>query len=94
MQLHFRREAALGTHAEGRSALAEQASTVLTVLRKGDPVTLAALAIDGDDLKGLGLGPGPEFGRILEACLDAVIENPELNERDRLLEFARTQMGN
>jgi tRNA nucleotidyltransferase (CCA-adding enzyme) len=94
LRLHFRRETALRTHAEGRSALAEQASTVLTVLRRGDPVTLAALAIDGNDLKELGLGPGPEFGRILEACLDAVIEDPELNERDRLLGFARKQIGN
>jgi tRNA nucleotidyltransferase (CCA-adding enzyme) len=66
---------------------------VLGVLRKGDPVTLGALAIDGNDLKGLGLRPGPEFGRVLEGCLDAVIEDPELNKRDRLLEFARGQIA-
>jgi tRNA nucleotidyltransferase (CCA-adding enzyme) len=66
---------------------------VLGVLRRGDPVTLAALAIDGNDLRELGLRPGPEFGRILDACLQAVIEDPELNERDRLLEFARGQIA-
>lgn len=92
LRLHFCREGALGTGAEGRSALAGQASTVLGVLRRGDPVTLAALAIDGSDLKQLGLKPGPEFGRILEACLDVVIEDPKLNERERLLEFARRRL--
>jgi tRNA nucleotidyltransferase (CCA-adding enzyme) len=92
LRLHFRREAALGTGAEGRTVLAAQASSVLNVLRRGDPVTLAALAIDGNDLKKLGVRPGPEFGRILEACLDVVIEDPRLNERDRLLELACKEM--
>ena len=83
----------MGADAERRSALAKEARTVLGVLRRADPVTLAALAIDGNDLKELGLRPGPEFGRILEACLDAVIEDPKLNERDRLVEFARARIA-
>ncbi len=92
LRLHFRREEALGIGGEGRSALAGRARAVLGVLRRADPVTLSALAIDGNDLKELGLRPGPEFGRVLEDCLDAVIEDPELNERDRLLEFARRRI--
>jgi hypothetical protein len=93
LRLNFRREEAQGTGAAGRAALAEQARAVLGVLRRGDPVTLGALAIDGNDLKEQGLRPGPEFGRVLEACLDAVIEDPALNEKDRLLEFARGITG-
>lgn len=93
LRLHFRRAAALGIGAADRTALAAQARTVLRVLRRGDPVTLAALAIDGNDLKALGLRPGPELGRLLDVCLDAVIEDPRQNERARLLELARKEMS-
>ncbi len=71
------------------SRLGELESLVTEILERGDPVTLAALAIDGNDLKTLGLEPGPEFARILEECLDAVIEDPSLNVKDRLLDKVR-----
>ena len=45
------------------------------------------LAVDGHDvMRTLGIGPGPEVGETLEALLQAVLEDPELNRRDRLLE--------
>lgn len=70
-----------------RVELARRATRVLEVLRRGDPVTLTDLAIDGNDLMDLGLEPGPQFGRILEDCLEAVIENPELNRKQTLLDM-------
>lgn len=75
-----------------RTALAERARLVRRVLRRRDPVSIADLAIDGHSLKELGLSPGPEFRRVLSDCLDAVIRNPELNERDRLLEYVRDRL--
>ncbi len=49
------------------------------------------LAIDGNDLQAeLGLAPSPEIGRILAALLEAILEEPELNERGTLLDLART----
>jgi tRNA nucleotidyltransferase (CCA-adding enzyme) len=75
-----------------RTELAVQARVVLDVLGSGDPVAIGELAIDGNDLKTLGLQPGPEYSRILESCLDAVIDDPELNDRERLLEHVREQM--
>lgn len=72
-----------------RAELAEWARLVLNVIRRGHPVTLGDLAIDGNDLKELGLQPGPEFARILETCLDIVIEDPELNQRGKLIETVR-----
>jgi tRNA nucleotidyltransferase (CCA-adding enzyme) len=48
------------------------------------------LAIGGDDLKALGLPPGPRYGEVLRALLDRVIEEPDLNERGTLIELART----
>jgi tRNA nucleotidyltransferase (CCA-adding enzyme) len=56
---------------------------------RSQPHRLADLAVDGDDLLGLGFTEGPEVGRTLESLLDAVVEEPELNTRERLLERAR-----
>jgi hypothetical protein len=54
-------------------------------------LTLDGLAIDGDDLKQLGLAPGPRFGEILRALLARVIDTPELNTRGALLERIRIE---
>jgi tRNA nucleotidyltransferase (CCA-adding enzyme) len=59
---------------------------------RSQPHRLADLAIDGDDLLGLGFSEGPEVGRTLESLLDAVVEEPELNTRERLLERARERV--
>jgi tRNA nucleotidyltransferase (CCA-adding enzyme) len=56
---------------------------------RSQPHRLADLAVDGDDLLGLGFTEGPEVGRTLESLLDAVVDEPELNTRERLLERAR-----
>lgn len=50
-----------------------------------DPVELADLAIDGEDLKRAGVPRGPKLGAVLRALMDAVIGNPALNTRDTLL---------
>jgi len=54
-----------------------------------EPVDLRDLAVDGDDLRSAGIAPGPALGKILAALLDRVIEEPELNTRERLLQLAR-----
>lgn len=75
-----------------RSGPWRSARLILGVLRRGDPVRLADLAIDGEALKELGLVPGPELGRALAACLDAVIRDPQLNDRGRLMDYARRHL--
>jgi len=57
--------------------------------QRSAPHRVADLAVDGSDLIELGYVEGPELGRALESLLDAVIERPELNNRDELLERAR-----
>lgn len=48
------------------------------------------LAVDGDDvMRVLDLAPGPPVGRLLDRLLEAVIADPLLNERGRLLALAR-----
>ncbi|MDE3053068.1 MAG: CCA tRNA nucleotidyltransferase [Gemmatimonadota bacterium] len=44
-----------------------------------DPVDLRDLAIDGDDLRRAGIPAGPEMGRVLQALLDWVLDDPARN---------------
>jgi putative nucleotidyltransferase with HDIG domain len=46
------------------------------------------LEISGNDLKEAGVRPGKEMGIILNELLETVIEDPELNTREKLLEIA------
>ncbi len=54
-----------------------------------DPIELADLAVDGDDLRSAGIATGPALGRVLRELLHAVIENPRINLREPLLDVAR-----
>ena len=60
-------------------------------LAAGAILDRSALAIDGSDLMAeLGVGEGPELGRILAALFNRVVENPSLNDRAQLLDVARS----
>lgn len=48
------------------------------------------LAVTGHDLVSAGVAPGPDLGKLLGRLLDAVLEDPSLNTRDRLLEMVRS----
>jgi tRNA nucleotidyltransferase (CCA-adding enzyme) len=47
------------------------------------------LAINGDDLKALGVSPGPQMGRILKQLEETIIEDPCKNSRETLVELAQ-----
>lgn len=55
----------------------------------GAPIDRSDLAVDGNDVLALGVAPGPFVGLLLEELHALVLEDPELNERDALLERAR-----
>lgn len=49
-----------------------------------------ALAVDGHAIgRALDIAPGPEIGRVLDRLTEAVLDDPRLNEPDRLLAMAR-----
>jgi tRNA nucleotidyltransferase (CCA-adding enzyme) len=54
-----------------------------------DPIAVGDLAIDGDDLRRLGIPPGPGLGALLARLLEFVLEDPRRNDRVVLLEQAR-----
>ena len=56
------------------------------VMAKKQCVSLKDLAITGKDLIAEGYKPGPEIGQILNDLLAVVLENPECNTREYLLQ--------
>jgi tRNA nucleotidyltransferase (CCA-adding enzyme) len=73
----------------GAADLAGRWRHVRRVLAQQPPLTTHDLAVDGRDLKALGLEPGPHYGEILRTLLNQVIEDPALNERETLLAMVR-----
>lgn len=70
--------------------LAELRARVASVLAAGAAMSTRDLAIGGKELMSdLGMQPGPRMGSLLRELLEEVIETPELNQRDTLLERAR-----
>jgi len=54
-----------------------------------DAVDVGSLAIDGDDLRRVGIPASPRLGKILQALVTAVIADPSRNRSEWLLEEAR-----
>lgn len=55
------------------------------IRRRGDCLRLKDLAVNGQDLIAAGIKPGKEIGMILERMLDGVLENPEVNQKEILI---------
>ena len=55
------------------------------ILAAGHCLTLAGLAVGGDDLIALGIPPGPQTGQLLRWLLERVWQAPGLNDREVLL---------
>lgn len=66
----------------------EMREYVNTVRQTQEPTDRSQLAIDGNDLIAAGIPPGPEMGQILQRLTDAVLDDPQLNDRDTLLTLA------
>ena len=50
-----------------------------------DPIELADLHVNGDDLRRAGIPAGPIYAKILHALLERVLEDPARNTSDALL---------
>ncbi len=65
------------------------ASVVQGIRERGEAVSRAQLALTGDDLSQEGITPGPGMGQLLGRLLDFVLDHPEANTREHLLERVR-----
>ena len=61
------------------------------IVKKGECVSMKGLAVTGSDLIAAGMKPGKEMGNVLHRLLEKVLENPELNEKEKLLSMAFTE---
>lgn len=55
------------------------------IMENGDCLSLKELAVTGADLISTGMKPGKELGDVLERMLQDVLENPEWNKKEILL---------
>jgi poly(A) polymerase/tRNA nucleotidyltransferase (CCA-adding enzyme) len=63
---------------------------VETLLQEAHALKVSDLEVDGNDVtRELGVEPGPRVGKVLEKLLEAVLEDPSLNSRDKLLALIR-----
>jgi hypothetical protein len=63
---------------------------IKSVLQEETALTTKDLAINGRDLMTeLNLAPGPHIGVILAELLETVLDDPEMNSRELLLNIAR-----
>lgn len=70
------------------SELATMRAGISRILYEKPPMSIKDLAIKGNDLIKIGFQPGPEMGRVLDVLLEVVLEDPDKNERNLLLELA------
>lgn len=59
------------------------------VLEQGMCISLKTLAVTGRDLIAAGMKPGKELGQALNSLLEVVLENPDMNNKEALLELVK-----
>jgi putative nucleotidyltransferase with HDIG domain len=68
--------------------LAPLVSRIDRILAQGRAFSLKDLAVSGQDLLDIGVVRGPHMGIILKELLETVLDDPELNTREKLLDIA------
>ena len=62
-------------------------------LEENHCIRLKDLALDGKDLISIGMKPGKELGETLQLLFEYVLENPEKNTKEELLNYLEKQGG-
>ncbi|MCB0338240.1 MAG: HD domain-containing protein [Bdellovibrionales bacterium] len=89
--LEFKRADSLGAKIKESDFTQESESFLAGVEQEKQRVIgspYANLAINGDDLISLGMKPGPKLGAVLAALQELVLEYPDLNVKETLLQEA------
>lgn len=59
------------------------------IIKSGECCSVKQLAITGSDLMERGVPAGPRIGELLNAALAAVLRDPQLNNKERIIEFLK-----
>jgi putative nucleotidyltransferase with HDIG domain len=71
-----------------KNLLLPLAERIEEILSAGKAFSLKDLAVKGSDLIAQGIPPGKRLGIILDELLEAVLDDPALNTKEKLLEIA------
>jgi len=72
---------------EKQTRISDAESLYNEILEDRQALSIKDLAVNGKDLISIGVNPGPELGDILSKLLDYVLDNPEENTREALIEY-------
>lgn len=78
---------------EKMAALGESERMFTEIMDAGECVNLKMLAVNGGDLIANGFPKGRQMGEILQDLLEIVLEDPEKNTKEHLLELAKDRYG-
>ena len=66
--------------------LIEFQERIKAIEAKNQALSLKDLAVNGKDLIEIGIPAGKKLGAILNELFEAVLEDPEMNDKDKLIE--------
>lgn len=72
-----------------RTSVEKMRSLVEQARQAGTPTNQSMISVNGNDLMSMGLKPGPQVGTILRQLTNDVVADPDLNERNGLLQRAQ-----
>jgi putative nucleotidyltransferase with HDIG domain len=78
-----------GKYPEGIKGVLRLRKKIQDELEKKTPFGVRDLAVRGTDLMDLGIPEGPEIGRILKELVEYVLDDPEINTKEALLDLAK-----
>ena len=85
-KLMIARSKALGTKSDHYERLIKTAQDIIS---SKEPYRVCDLAVNGKDLMEAGVPSGPEIGSCLEELLEAVIDDPKLNDKEKLTGYLK-----
>lgn len=86
--MHMRAADLVGK-SRGQQGVENMRNLMEGVRAKGEATTQGNLTISGDDLISMGMPPGPQMGTLLRYLTDLVIENPALNDPEKLRQIVQ-----
>lgn len=85
--------ATTGEKPESEHLLSELKARIKLELDRNSALTLKDLKITGDDLLSIGMEKGPGIGKILNELLEMVIDNPDLNDKEKLSSIVARELN-
>ena len=74
------------------SFLEDRKLEVTDILNSSEPINEQGLKINGHDLIQIGYNEGRELGRVLGELTEIVLDDPTMNDRDKLIEIAKNRL--